>query len=156
MRDKRTLVRALYEAVQAGRNLRAEARIPSNKKARFILRPTESGKIRPELPTLARLLNAEEVALDQGYKSTPADSVSVTSLGELILPSAVHDAGAERDRLQKEIARVEDELTTVRAKLGNQSFVDRAPQAVVDEHRQREKNFDEQLQKLREALKGLG
>ena len=99
----------------------------------------------------------EEVTLDQAYKSTPADSVSVTSLGELILPSAVLDAGAERDRLQKEIARVEmTKLATVRAKLGNESFVDRAPQAVVDEHRQREKNFIEQLQKLREAFKGVG
>ena len=154
--QKRTLIRAIYETVQAGRNLRAEARIPSNKKAQFILRATDGDRIRPELATLARLLNAEEVALDQNYKPTPADSVSVTPLGELILPSAVLDAGAERDRLEKEIARVDGELAAVRAKLANPSFVDRAPQAVVEEHRRRETNFIDQLQKLREAVKSLG
>ncbi|HEY2123819.1 MAG TPA: hypothetical protein VGG94_00025, partial [Chthoniobacterales bacterium] len=62
---------------------------------------------------------------------------------------------AERDRLEKEIARIETELRTVRAKLGNASFVDRAPPAVVEEHRQREKNFGDQLTKLQQALTAL-
>src|SRR5215468_4200698 len=36
--DKRQLVAAIYETVQAGRNLRSESKLPSNKKIRFILR----------------------------------------------------------------------------------------------------------------------
>ena len=58
---QRALVRGIYDAVQAGRNLRAEAKIPSNKKTRFVLRSHDDEQLRPELPTLARLLNAKKL-----------------------------------------------------------------------------------------------
>src|SRR5437899_4440204 len=81
---KRELVPAIYEAVQAGRNLRAEAKIPSSKKTRFVLRaPGET--IAPEVPTIARLLNAEEVNVMPDYKAQPGIPVAMTALGELYL-----------------------------------------------------------------------
>src|SRR2546430_6068261 len=148
---KRKLVSAIYETVQAGRNLRAEAGIPSNKKVRFILK---SEMTEDELPTITRLLNADEVKLDRQYKAAAGTSMAVTPLGEIILIVEV-DRAAERERLDKEIARIESELRTVEAKLKNKSFVDRAPAAVVDEHRQRRENFSAQLAKLRQARERL-
>ncbi len=151
---KRALVSAIYEAVQAGRNLRAEAKIPSSKKARFVLRAP--GKtIAPEVPTIARLLNAEEVNLMPDYKAQPGIPVAMTALGELYLMIVGADKEAERERLNKEIAKVEGELRTVESKLENKSFVDRAPAAVVEEHRQRQKDFSAQLAKLKQARQGL-
>ena len=152
--DARKFASQIYETVQAGRNLRAEARVPSNKKVRFILR-SRAESIGHELPTLARLLNAEEVTLDPDYKAASGVPVAVTPLGEIFLPTTVTDKSAERDRLEKEIGRIEGELKTVRAKLNSPSFVDRAPGAVVEEHREREKKFEEQLTKLRQALEAL-
>ena len=61
------------------------------------------------------------------------------------------DQAAERERLDKEIARLENELRVVEAKLTNASFVERAPAAVVQEHRQRKTDFSEQLAQLRQA-----
>jgi valyl-tRNA synthetase len=152
--ETRKFAREIYETVQAGRNLRAEARVPSNKKVSFILR-SHTDNVRSELPTLARLLNAEDVALQPEYQAASGVPVAVTPLGEVFLPMDVTDASAERDRLEKEIARIENELRTVRGKLSNPSFVDRAPSAVVEEHRQREKSFGEQLTKIRQALEAL-
>jgi valyl-tRNA synthetase len=57
--------------------------------------------------------------------------------------------------LEKEIARIEGELRTVEAKLQNKAFVDRAPAAVVDEHRRRLDDFSAQLAKLKRARDGL-
>ncbi len=144
----------IFETVQAGRNLRAEARIPSNKKVKFILR-SRAESMGGELPTLARLLNAEDVALDPEFKARAGVPVAVTPLGEIFLANTTTDKAGERDRLEKEIARIEAELRTVRGKLSNSSFVDRAPAAVVEEHRQREANFGEQLGKLQQALGAL-
>jgi valyl-tRNA synthetase len=76
--------------------------------------------------------------------------VATTAAGELVLIVEV-DRTAERERLDKEIAKVEQELRTVKAKLENKSFVDRAPKDVVEEHRRRQQNFAEQLAKLKEA-----
>ncbi len=150
----RRLASRIYETVRAGRNLRAEAKVPSNKKMRYIL--SEDKKwVSDQLATLSRLLNAEEVKLDRQYEPEAGIPVAVTPLGELFLAIAAGDQTAERERLDKEIAKVEAELRTVEGKLKNKSFVDRAPAAVVEEHRQRLTDFSVQLEKLKQARQGL-
>jgi valyl-tRNA synthetase len=151
---KRKLASAVYEAAQAGRNLRSESKLPSNKKIGFILR-THDNSISNEIPTLARLLNAEEVVVDPGYQPPTGTPVAITPLGEIFLPVAAGDIARERERLDKEIAKIESDLLTVESKLENRSFVDRAPAAVVGEHRQRLTDLTAQLAKLRQAREAL-
>lgn len=151
---KRQLVSALYEMIQAGRNLRAQSKLPSNKKIRFILR-TDSKSASGQIPTLTRLLNAEELTVDPSYHSPPGTPVAVTPLGDIFLTLAAADQTRERDRLNKEIAKLETDLQTAEAKLQNQSFVNRAPETVVEEHRRRSREFTEQLAKLKQAREAL-
>jgi valyl-tRNA synthetase len=151
---KRQLVSGIYQTVQAGRNLRSESKLPSNRKIRFILR-TDEELISHQVPVLARLLNAEEVKLDRNYRGPAGNPVAVTPLGEVFLAIAAADKTGERQRLDREIAKIENEVRTVEAKLQNRSFVDRAPAAVVEEHRRRLKEFSAQLAKLKQAREGL-
>src|SRR6266403_2127217 len=151
---KRRAVSGIYETIQAGRNLRAEAKLQSNRKIRFILR-TDDKSIFDEIPTIARRLNAEEVTLDPEYQAQAGNPVAVTPLGEILLATSAADKAGERQRLDKEIAKIESELRTVDAKLKNKSFVNRAPAAVVEEHRQRQKDFSAQLAKLKQAREAL-
>jgi len=145
----RKVVAAIYETVQAGRNLRALARIPSNQRAKFALRSTQE-ELASETETIARLLNASELICDPKFNAEAGTPIATTKLGEILLAVDV-DPSAERERLDKEIKKVDEELRTVEEKLKNKSFVDRAPAAVVEEHRQRKANFTEQLKKLKEA-----
>ncbi len=147
--NPRKAVRSVYQVVQAGRNLRAEARIASNQKAKFALRSSDEW-IAMEQSTIARLLNASEFIIDANFKPAAGTPIATTAAGDLLLVVEI-DRTAERERLDKEISKLEAELKATEAKLGNQSFVDRAPKAVVDEHRQRQKNFAEQLAKLKQA-----
>ena len=151
---KRQLVSAIYQTIQAGRNLRAESKLQSNRKIRFILR-TDEKLISSQIPTLTRLLNAEEVELDPKYQAPAGNPVAVTPLGEIFLTVAAADRAGEQQRLDKEITRIEVEMRAVEEKLGNKSFVDRAPAAIVEEHRQRLKGFSVQLEKLKHAREGL-
>jgi valyl-tRNA synthetase len=151
---KREFVSAIYQVVQAGRNLRAESKLPSNRKIGFILRAEEK-LISGQLPTLTRLLNAEEVRIDRKYQAPAGNPMSVTPLGEIFLAVAATDKARERERLDKEIAKIENELRSAENKLKNQSFVDRAPAAVVDEYRKRLKNLSAQLATLRQAREDL-
>jgi valyl-tRNA synthetase len=151
---KRRVVSDIYETIQAGRNLRAEAKLQSNRKIRFILR-TDDKSIFDEIPTIARLLNAEEVTLDPEYQAQAGNPVAVTPLGEIFLATSAADKAGERERLDKEIAKIEGELRAVDAKLKNKSFINRAPAAVVEEHRQRQKDFTAQLAKLKQAREAL-
>jgi valyl-tRNA synthetase len=151
---KRQFVSDIYATVQAGRNLRAEAKLQSNKKIRFILR-TSAKSISGEIPTISRLLNAEELKLDQQYQAQPGSPVAITPLGEIFLATAAADKASEGERLDKEIARIEKECRTAEAKLQNKSFVEHAPAAVVEEHRRRLRDFSARLTKLKRAREGL-
>ena len=62
------------------------------------------------------------------------------------------DVAAERERLGKEVARLEGEVARARGKLGNASFVERAPAEVVAQERERLVGFEATLGKLREQL----
>jgi len=152
--DKRRLVSAIYETAQAGRNLRSTAKLPSNRKIRFILR-TNDKSISPQISTLSRLLNAEEVTLDAQYEALRGTPVAFTPLGEIFLATAAADRALERDRLHKEILDIEEELRSVEAKLENKAFVERAPAPVVEDHRRRQTRLNAQLAKLKLAREGL-
>jgi valyl-tRNA synthetase len=150
----RIRVGAIYETVEAGRNLRAEARVPSNQKARFALRSNESWTSE-EGATIARLLNAESLEIDANLQPPSRSSVAATKLGELFLIAGETDRAAERERLDKEIAKLEAELKATAAKLGHASFIERAPKEVVEEHQRRRDDFNARLAQLRKARASL-
>jgi valyl-tRNA synthetase len=88
----------------------------------------------------------------------PQGAVQIV-LGEAILalPLAdVIDVEAEKARLQKEIGKVNGEIKKISGKLGNQGFLDKAPEAVINENKQRLVDEEARLEKLGEALARLG
>jgi valyl-tRNA synthetase len=154
LRGKRERVSAIYDTIKAGRNLRSESKLPSNKKIHFILRTNEK-LTSDDVETLTRLLNAEKVELDPKYHAPPGNPVAVTPLGEIFVTVAAPDKAVEQQRLDKEIVRIENEARAVEDKLQNKSFVERAPSAVVEEHRRRLTDFSAQLEKLKQARESL-
>jgi valyl-tRNA synthetase len=142
----------VYEAATITRNLRAEYRVPSNKRTRLILKPVVTG----DFTVFGRLINAEPFEVDPEFVAKPGVPVAVTPLGQVFLPlEGVIDLSAEKERLEKEIGKIEAEIATVRKKLANASFVERAPVAVVEEHRQRERDFLIKVAQLRERASGI-
>jgi valyl-tRNA synthetase len=65
------------------------------------------------------------------------------------------DVDAEKARLSKEIERLQGEITKAQAKLGNESFVARAPAQVVEQEKGRLATFSADLQKLEAQLQKL-
>jgi valyl-tRNA synthetase len=149
----RKVTATIYELVEAGRNLRAEARVASNQKAKFALRSSDD-EMQSERSVITHLLNASELIVDPNYKAPIGAPVAATSGGDLFLVVEV-DREAERERLDREIAKVEGELRATETKLKQKSFVERAPSAVVEEHRQRLTDLTARLSKLKQAREAL-
>jgi valyl-tRNA synthetase len=86
---------------------------------------------------IRRLGRATEIRALEG--EAPKGAVqAVVGEATIMLPLAdVIDLAAERARLAKERARVEGEAKKIEAKLGNETFVSRAPEEVVEENRER-------------------
>jgi valyl-tRNA synthetase len=146
---------AKYETVSAGRRLRRDFNIASNKRVVFVLQPS-SALSDDEAAVLRILLNADRLDLTPSYQPPKGTPTALTPLGELYLPlEGLIDLEAERQRLGKEIAKTETELMTVRKKLANGNFVANAPGEVVAEHRERERNFAERLEQLQQLHNSL-
>jgi valyl-tRNA synthetase len=105
---------------------------------------------------LAAFLNATTIEiLDQA----PADPgpKAFTPLGDLYLPATgLVDPAVERDRLTKELAKVEKDLEQTRRKLGDANMLAKAPPAKVEEWRALEISLTEKEKSLRAALEKLG
>ncbi|MDY5785569.1 valine--tRNA ligase [Corynebacterium sp.] len=69
--------------------------------------------------------------------------------------SGTVDVAAERKRLEKELAAAQKELDTTGAKLGNEAFLSKAPDAVVEKIRGRQKLAQEELERVSARLAAL-
>ncbi len=82
--------------------------------------------------------------------------VPVTMSGDARLALHIEiDVTAERERLDKEMTRLEGEVTKTETKLSNASFVARAPAAVVAQERQRLADFKQSLERLKDQASRL-
>ncbi len=146
---------AKYEVVNHGRALRRDFNIASNKRVRFVFKPNAPFDAH-EAEVLRILLNAETLDVPDRYDAPRGTPVAITPLGELFLPlEGLIDVDAERERLKKEIAKVGSELEKVRIKLADENFAAKVPAKVLDEHRQRETNWQSRLDQLQKMLSTL-
>jgi len=83
----------------------------------------------------------------------PAAATALVGEMEILIPLAgLIDVAAETSRLNKEIAKLQQEITKCESKLGNPSFVDKAPPAVVVQEKQRLNDFGTAIAQLREQV----
>src|SRR5882672_2476125 len=107
--------------------------------------------LRPYLMALARLSEITFVATLPTSQAPVADAYPFRVMLDVKV-----DVAAERARLRKEIARVEDEIAKASTRLAVPSFVERAPPAVVAQLRERLAAFEATLKKLKDQLDKLG
>jgi valyl-tRNA synthetase len=143
----------VFDSATVTRNLRAEYQVPSNRKARLILDPLEER----DFSVFGRLVNAEPLEIRPKFVAPPNLPFALTSIGSIYLPlEGLIDLDSERERLLKEVSKFQRELTKVQSKLSNASFRERAPQSVVEEHQQRERDFLSRLAQLEARLRTIG
>ena len=143
----------LKAAVDGVRNLRGAMRmspaqrVPLVAAGRTDAARSQLATIAPYLKGLAKLSDVTIVdALDAAASTAPVQVV-----GESLLMLDVQiDVGVERERVAKDIARLEGEVRKVEGKLGNERFVAKAPADVVAQERERLARFTATLGELRD------
>ena len=104
----------------------------------------------PVLKALAKLAEMRQFDSDALFSdATRNAAVAVAGASRLALHVEV-DVAAERERLGKEIDRLQGEIGKALGKLGNASFTARAPAAVVDQERQRVADFTATVARLQD------
>jgi valyl-tRNA synthetase len=135
------------------RRIRSEMNIAPGKAIPLLLADGDAedrrraGKFSAQIVFLAR--SEAPRWLDAGAAEPAAAAAVVGNLRVLIPLAGLIDLDAERSRLKKEIARIEGEIRKCEGKLGNASFVDHAPAAVVEQERTRLADWNTKLEALR-------
>ena len=149
-------VALLKRMVDALRNLRSEMNLSPAQKVP-LLASGDAGVLAaaaPYLQALVRLSEVQVVADVDGVAHGAAAPIKVVDDYRLLLKIEV-DIAAERERLAKEIARLENEIRKAESKLGNASFVERAPAAVVAQEKDRLAGFGATLSQVRKQYERL-
>ncbi len=136
----------LKSLINACRNLRGEMNVaPSVKVPLYAEGDAERVVVyAPYMQLLARLAEV------QARSPLPESDAPVAIVGDWRLMLHIEvDPEAEKARLDKEIARLEGEITRAGAKLSNASFVDKAPAAVVEQERKRMADFAATVEKVK-------
>ncbi|MCI3206600.1 MULTISPECIES: valine--tRNA ligase [Pandoraea] len=147
----------LKAAVDACRNLRGEMNLSPAQRVPLLVAGDVPflTSIAPYLQTLAKLSEvqvlADEATLDAQAAGAP---LAVVGANKLALKVEI-DVAAERERLGKEVKRLEGEIAKCHGKLSNESFVARAPANVVELEKQRLVDFEAVLGKLQAQLARL-
>ena len=110
----------------------------------------------PTLQALAKLSEVKLFASETEWASA-AGAAPVAVVGEARMALFMEiDVEAEKQRLDKEIKRLEGEIAKAQAKLGNEAFVAKAPPAVIEQEKKRVADFSDTLDKLRAQRQRLG
>lgn len=150
--DAEDWIKSIKNMVEDCRKLRGEMNVsPAEKVPLFIIGDKdEVAKFDSYLIALAKL---ESVQVVEQFEKKDAP-VALVGKYKLMLNIEI-DPEEEKLRLEKEINRIQAELNKAEAKLNNQSFIERAPQAVVDQEKDRLNKFTEELDKFKGQLDRL-
>ncbi|MBY7143247.1 valine--tRNA ligase [Virgibacillus sp. NKC19-3] len=154
-----TEMKRLVSIIKAVRNIRAEVDTPMSKQVKLLIQ-AEDNAIVAELENnrdyLERFCNPSELTISSQL-DIPEQAMSAVITGaQVYLPlEGLIDVDKEIKRLEKELSKWNKEVERVKKKLANEGFVNKAPQAVVDEEKQKEQDYLEKQAKVKTRLEEL-
>ncbi|MEY8415905.1 valine--tRNA ligase [Tissierella praeacuta] len=142
------------------RNARAEMNIVPSRKSKQIF-VTKDENIKKIISCGQRyflnLASAEAIEIVDTKVNIGEDNISVVlDRCEVFLPlKDLIDFDKEIERLEKEKEKLESEIKRVVGKLSNEGFVKKAPEKVVNEEKEKQKKYEEMLEKVIERLESI-
>lgn len=149
------------DAIRAIRNRRSEMNVPPSKKAALYVLTSKPQAFQEGEGFIQRLayadsvtiLDAEPENLDGMVTCATADAKLYIPMGQLV------DVHKELERIGKELEKARKNLASLEAKLSNEKFVSRAPEAVVNAEREKAQKARDLILSLEESeasMKKLG
>jgi valyl-tRNA synthetase len=156
--EAEAVVAQWQEKIEALRKLKAERKVPDRAPVAPIIVAAEpvASILRRGEPFFKGLTNATSLTIAPSAERLADSAVAVLADAEVILPlEGLIDKAAEAARLRKAQADLDKQLAPVRAKLGNEAFLTRAPAEVVAQLRAKEAELVAQRDAVAALLAGL-
>lgn len=149
----------LQNIIRSVRNIRAEMNVAPSKPIHIQIKAAsdkEKESLIKNKAYLEKFCNPETLDIQTELKA-PEKSVSAIVTGaEIYLPlEGLINIDEEINRLEKELEKLNFEVERVQKKLSNQGFVNKAPKHIVDEEKEKEKDYLEKRRKVEERIREL-
>jgi len=148
----------LQDLITAARTVRASNNVNPREKAilQLVCRPEACQLVTAERQKLESLAQLKDIQLVDSLPAASSKLHGVSKSGEFaLLVEQVVDVAAERQRLERQMLKLKEDLPRLQEKLRNDAFLSKAPAAVVESIRSRHDEATEQLRLLQEKLDGL-
>ena len=151
-------IEKLKDVIIGIRNIRNNMNVHPSRKSKLIV-VTENYKdlINESESILNKLGFAESIELKNNKDGIPSNAVSVVTDGiEVFMPfEDLVDLEAEKERLQNEKTKLESEVARATKMLSNPGFVNKAPEAKINEEKAKLAKYQEMLDSVNERLKNI-
>ena len=141
------------------RNIRAEMDIAHKQAVSVIVSTHDKGVVdmKEELYLYAgKLANVNDIRIEKIKQRPKLSASSVLDFCEIFIPlEGIMDIDKERARLHKDLANAERFLDSINKKLQNRSFIDRAPEDIVQDERQKALTQKDKIARVRENISNL-
>ena len=146
-------------AIEGIRNIRGEMNIKPSKKIPVTLENTSEAdrkRVTEHSDYLTTLAKLETISVLEAGQVAPESATALVGNMKVLVPLAgLIDKDAEIKRLEKEIQKLEKELVSVQGQLKNENFVNRAPEAIVQQEKNRALEIESSLTSLKEQYTGI-
>ncbi len=152
-------LRQIQEVVTAVRSMRSELNVHPGKKSDLHVRVKDDAfakLLQDHIEYFRSLVRVENLYTGKELKKPPVSASAVISGAEIFLPLAgLIDVDVERNRLQKELNNLKDQLEKISKKLANQDFLANAPDDVITKEKAKRRDYEERIQKLNTNLEQI-
>lgn len=147
----------LIDVISNVRSVRAEMNVPASAKLQLVVSGASEqtlARLVAGTSLITRLARLEAIS---PQNQVPGESAQfVVGEATFALPLAgVIDLVAEKSRLEKEVGKLDGEIAGIDKKLGNEQFVSKAPEEVIEEQKARREAAIDRRTRILEALKRL-
>lgn len=153
-----SIVESLKKLITEIRNVRTKMNVHPSKKSKLILVTNlDKKEIKESEEFLLKLGFASEIILQEKEENIPQNAVSIVvdEIKAYIPFEELVDIEQEKARLQEEIKRLEAEVARGNKMLSNPGFVNKAPEAKVQEEKDKLANYEQMLKATKERLEKL-
>ncbi len=147
----------VIEFISEIRGLRGDLNVPAGAKLRLALVEADAAimaRTRNYAPLIERLARLETINFEDAVPQGSVQLIHKGTRAALIVSDAL-DIEAEKARLSKELQKIDKEIATIEKKLGNENFVSKAPQEVIEEQKSRLADYVEKKEKFSSALESF-
>ncbi|OPZ02860.1 MAG: Valine--tRNA ligase [candidate division BRC1 bacterium ADurb.BinA364] len=148
----------VQSAIAAVRQIRGEHDVSPGEKTRLIVATRNASRralLQSQETAFRSLIHLEDIEFVEERREAGFAAVAVVEDTQLIVPLSERKREEERKRLEKALAAAEQAVARSKAKLGNPSFAERAPESVVAGERERLAAAEVELAQLRDKLAAL-